>query len=186
MVICQSGGESTKTYLPLINLTSIWLVAGVNRILCLNPLRLYYELSSIIESFSVIDALPVLPFFNVDLQPPGYAPAPYHYGDGGHSVPQNPSYPTQQPLPSRPQPEAWSHTGGYGPAPQQQWQPGTQPSHSHYGSPLLPPQPPGWPGSGPAVPQYDPKVSVNTTALCVSLTFSHAVLQTVPLTPSLN
>ncbi|XP_064209869.1 BAG family molecular chaperone regulator 4 isoform X2 [Anguilla rostrata] len=90
--------------------------------------------------------------------PPGYAPAPYpHYGDGGHSVPQNPSYQTQQPLPSRPQPEAWSHTGGYGPAPQQQWQPGTQPPPSHYGSPLLPPQPQGWPGSGPAVPPYDPK-----------------------------
>ncbi|XP_036383083.1 BAG family molecular chaperone regulator 4 [Megalops cyprinoides] len=84
---------------------------------------------------------------------PGYPPAPYpHYGDGGHPVPQNPSYPTQQP-----QPEAWSHTGGYGPAPQQQWQPSTQPPHGHYGNPILSPHPPAWPGTGPAVPQYDAK-----------------------------
>ncbi|KAJ8379254.1 hypothetical protein SKAU_G00000320 [Synaphobranchus kaupii] len=99
------------------------------------------------------------PCQEVGLQPPGYPPAPYpHYGDGGHSVPQNPSYPTQQPLPSRPQPEAWSHTGGYGPAPHQQWQPGgTQPPHSQYGTPILSSQPPGWPGSGPPGPPYDPK-----------------------------
>ncbi|KAJ8286132.1 hypothetical protein GJAV_G00034900 [Gymnothorax javanicus] len=90
--------------------------------------------------------------------PPGYHAAPYPpYGEGGHPVPQNPAYPTQQPLPSRPQSEAWTHSGGYGPTPPQQWQPGSQPLPGPYGSSVLPPQPPGWPGTSPAVPPYDPK-----------------------------
>ncbi|KAL4635997.1 BAG family molecular chaperone regulator 4 [Arapaima gigas] len=87
----------------------------------------------------------------------GYPPAPYpHYGDGGHSLPQNSPYPPQQPLHPRPQPESWTHTSSYGHATQPQWQPDAQPPHNHYGNPLISPHPPpAWTGTGSAVPQYD-------------------------------
>ncbi|KPP73532.1 BAG family molecular chaperone regulator 4-like [Scleropages formosus] len=89
----------------------------------------------------------------------GYPPAPYpHYGDGGHPLPQNSPYPHQQPLHPRPQPESWTHTGGYGHGAQSQWQPDAQPPQNHYGNPLISPHPlPAWTGSGAgsSVPQYD-------------------------------
>uniref|UniRef100_W5KDC7 BCL2 associated athanogene 4 n=1 Tax=Astyanax mexicanus TaxID=7994 RepID=W5KDC7_ASTMX len=88
---------------------------------------------------------------------PGYPPNSYpHYGDG---CPSNPGYPTQQAMHSRPQPEAWPHSGGYGPTqPQQQWQPGTQPAHGPYANHanhVRPPHPPPW--QGPAPPPYEHK-----------------------------
>lgn len=88
---------------------------------------------------------------------PGFAPNSYpHYGDG---CPPNPGYPTQQAMHSRPQPEAWPHSGGYGQTqPQQQWQPGTQPAHGPYANHanhVRPPHPPPW--QGPAPPPYEHK-----------------------------
>ncbi|XP_051508799.1 BAG family molecular chaperone regulator 4 [Myxocyprinus asiaticus] len=83
---------------------------------------------------------------------PGYPPGSYpHYGEG---CPPNPPYPNQQPMLSRPQHEAWSHSGGYGPAPpQQQWPSNTQ--TPHYGNHVRPPHPPPW--QGPAPPPYEHK-----------------------------
>ncbi|KAM6965645.1 BAG family molecular chaperone regulator 4 [Aplochiton taeniatus] len=90
---------------------------------------------------------------------PGYPPGSYpQYAEGGHTVPPNPPYPTGQALHSRPQADAWAHSGGYGPAQQQQWQPGSQHPHSHYGNPVRPQHPPAWPGTGTgAPPPYQPK-----------------------------
>ncbi|XP_028312810.1 BAG family molecular chaperone regulator 4 [Gouania willdenowi] len=92
---------------------------------------------------------------------PGYAPGPYtHYGDG-HAIPPNPPYPTNQPLHPNQQPDAWVHSGQYG-SPQQQWQPGQQPSQNHHGNPVRPLQPPAWPGTGSgAPPPYQPKDQQN-------------------------
>ncbi|KAL7883997.1 hypothetical protein AOLI_G00067670 [Acnodon oligacanthus] len=83
---------------------------------------------------------------------PGYPPSTYpHYGDG---CPPNAPYPAQ-----RPQPEAWPHSGGYGPTPpQQQWPSGTQPAHGPYANHanhVRPPHPPPW--QGPAPPPYEHK-----------------------------
>ncbi|XP_017543231.1 BAG family molecular chaperone regulator 4 isoform X1 [Pygocentrus nattereri] len=83
---------------------------------------------------------------------PGYPPSSYpHYGDG---CPPNAAYTAQ-----RPQPEAWPHSGGYGPTPpQQQWPSGTQPAHGPYANHanhVRPPHPPPW--QGPAPPPYEHK-----------------------------
>ncbi|XP_067269309.1 BAG family molecular chaperone regulator 4 [Pseudorasbora parva] len=85
---------------------------------------------------------------------PGYPAGSYaHYGEG---CPPNAPYPNQQPLLSRPQHEAWSHSGGYGPTPpQQQWPSNTQTPHGHYGNHVRPPHPPPW--QGPAPPPYEHK-----------------------------
>ncbi|XP_066500767.1 BAG family molecular chaperone regulator 4 isoform X2 [Hoplias malabaricus] len=90
---------------------------------------------------------------------PGYPPGSYpHYGD---ACPPNAPYPSQQSLHARPQPEAWPHSGGYGAAPQQQWQSGSQPAHGPYANPanhanhVRPPHPPPW--QGPAPPPYEHK-----------------------------
>ncbi|XP_041753188.1 BAG family molecular chaperone regulator 4 isoform X2 [Coregonus clupeaformis] len=91
---------------------------------------------------------------------PSYPPGSYpHYGEGGPALPPNPQYPTGQALHPRPQAEAWAHSGGYGPShQQQQWQPGTQPLHSNYGTPVRPQHPPAWPGTGTgAPPPYEAK-----------------------------
>ncbi|XP_051963915.1 BAG family molecular chaperone regulator 4-like [Xyrauchen texanus] len=84
----------------------------------------------------------------------GYPPGSYtHYGEG---CPTNPPYSNQQPMLSRPQHEAWSHSGGYGPAtPQQQWPSNSPTPHGHYGNHVRPPHPPPW--QGPAPPPYEPK-----------------------------
>lgn len=84
---------------------------------------------------------------------PGYPAGSYpHYGEGCIS---NAPYPNQQPMLSRPQHEAWSHSGGYGPTPpQQQWQSNAQTPLSHYNH-VRPPYPPPW--QGPAPPPYEHK-----------------------------
>ncbi|MCI4381318.1 hypothetical protein PGIGA_G00250300 [Pangasianodon gigas] len=69
---------------------------------------------------------------------PGFPPSSYPpYGDG---CPPNAPYPPQQPVPSRPQPEPWPHSAGYGP-------------QAHYPNHTRPPHPPPW--HGPAPPPYD-------------------------------
>ncbi|XP_058641151.1 BAG family molecular chaperone regulator 4 [Onychostoma macrolepis] len=84
---------------------------------------------------------------------PGYPAGSYpHYGEGCHP---NAPYPNQQPMLSRPQHEAWSHSGGYGHTPpQQQWPSNTQTPHGHYNH-VRPPHPPPW--QGPAPPPYEHK-----------------------------
>uniref|UniRef100_A0A8C2KQ95 BCL2 associated athanogene 4 n=1 Tax=Cyprinus carpio TaxID=7962 RepID=A0A8C2KQ95_CYPCA len=86
-------------------------------------------------------------------QAPGYPAGSYpHYGEG---CPPNAPYPNQQPMLSRPQHEAWSHSGGYGHTPpQQQWPSNTQTPHGHYNH-VRPPHPPPW--QGPAPPPYEHK-----------------------------
>ncbi|KAA0713736.1 BAG family molecular chaperone regulator 4 [Triplophysa tibetana] len=86
---------------------------------------------------------------------PGYPPGSYqHYGEG---CAPNPPYTNQQPMLTRPQHEAWSHSGGYGATPtQQQWPPNTQTPHGHYGNHhARPPHPPPW--QRPAPPPYEHK-----------------------------
>ncbi|TRY65357.1 hypothetical protein DNTS_013764 [Danionella cerebrum] len=85
---------------------------------------------------------------------PGYPAGSYpHYVEG---CPPNPPYPNQQPMLSRAQHEAWSHSGGYGPAAhQQQWTSNAQTPHGHYGNHVRPPHPPPW--QGPAPPPYEHK-----------------------------
>ncbi|XP_035392082.1 BAG family molecular chaperone regulator 4 [Electrophorus electricus] len=86
---------------------------------------------------------------------PGYPTASYpHYGEG---CAPNPPYPAQPTMHSRPQPEAWPHSGGYNPAPpQQQWPPGTPPPpHGPYTNHVRPAHPPPW--RGPAPPPYEHK-----------------------------
>lgn len=71
-------------------------------------------------------------------QAPGFPPSSYPpYGDG---CPPNAPYPTQQPVPSCPQPEPWPHSAGYGP-------------QAHFPNHTRPPHPPPW--HGPAPPPYD-------------------------------
>ncbi|XP_055024975.2 BAG family molecular chaperone regulator 4 [Misgurnus anguillicaudatus] len=85
---------------------------------------------------------------------PGYPPGSYsHYGEGCASTAP---YPNQQPMLTRPQHEAWSHSGGYGPTPpQQQWPSSSPTPHGHYGNHVRPPHPPPW--QGPAPPPYEHK-----------------------------